>query len=106
LPDLGGASGHLAVAACRRYPGLRALVFDLPQVVGLPRSMLAAEPEVAPRIEVQAGDFFTEPLPEADLYAVGRILHDWPDDRVRQQLAAVFRSVPPGSALLGPETRL
>ena len=30
LVDLGGATGHLAIAACRHYPGLRASVFDLP----------------------------------------------------------------------------
>lgn len=28
--DLGGATGHLAIAACERYPNLRAVVFDLP----------------------------------------------------------------------------
>jgi len=33
LVDLGGATGHLAVAACERYPELRAAVFDLPPVV-------------------------------------------------------------------------
>ena len=30
LVDLGGATGHLAIAACERYPELRAAVFDLP----------------------------------------------------------------------------
>ena len=33
LVDLGGATGHLAIAACERYPDLRATVFDLPAVV-------------------------------------------------------------------------
>jgi len=31
LVDLGGAMGHLAIAACERYPELRAGVFDLPR---------------------------------------------------------------------------
>src|SRR5262249_3599690 len=106
LVDLGGASGHLAVAACRRYPHLRATVFDLPSVVTLTRAMLAAEPDVAPRVAVQAGDFFTDALPPADLYAVGRILHDWPDERVRHLLGVIFRALPPGGALLIAEKLL
>ena len=30
MADLGGGTGHLAIAACERYPELRAVVFDLP----------------------------------------------------------------------------
>src|SRR5204862_5064143 len=68
LVDLGGATGHLAIAACERYPALTAVVFDLPDAVPLAQSMVAASP-VAARVSVQAGNFFTDPLPEADLYA-------------------------------------
>ena len=28
-----------------------------------------------------AGDFFVDPLPPADLYSLGRILHDWSDEK-------------------------
>src|SRR5215831_7948354 len=35
LVDLGGATGHLAIAACERYPQLRATVFDVPDAVPL-----------------------------------------------------------------------
>ncbi len=35
LVDLGGATGHLAIAACQRHPNLRAVVFDLPEAVAL-----------------------------------------------------------------------
>ncbi len=31
LVDLGGATGHLVVAACEHYPGLHGVVFDLPE---------------------------------------------------------------------------
>src|SRR5262249_36758316 len=71
LAGLGGATGHLAVAACRRYPALRAVVFDLPGSQALAQELIAAT-EVAGRIELVAGDFFSDPLPEADLFALGR----------------------------------
>jgi len=99
LVDLGGATGHLAVAACRRYPQLRAVVFDLPVVVPLAREMIAAT-EVGDRVEVLAGDFFTDPLPEADLYAVGRILHDWSEDKIHRLLHKIHGRLPIGGALL------
>ena len=105
LVDLGGATGHLAVAACRRYTGLRALVFDLPDAVPLAREMVAASP-VPDRVEVVAGDFFTDPLPEADLYALGRIVHDWAEEKVLRLLGRVYDRLPAGGALLIAEKLL
>jgi acetylserotonin N-methyltransferase len=105
LVDLGGATGHLAVAACRRYPGMQAVVFDLPDAVPLTREMIAATP-VADRVSVQAGDFFNDPLPEADLYAVGRILHDWSEEKVVRLLRRVYDRLPAGGALLVAEKLL
>lgn len=105
LADLGGATGHLAVAACRRHPHLRAVVFDLPAVLPLARELVAAS-GVGDRVEVVAGDFFTGPLPEADLFALGRILHDWAEDKVRRLLRAVHERLPAGGALLVAEKLL
>jgi acetylserotonin N-methyltransferase len=99
LVDLGGATGHLAVAACRRYPSLRAVVFDLPMAVPFAKEMIAPT-EVAGRIEVTAGDFFTDPLPEADLFALGRIVHDWSEDKIHRLLRKIHYQLPKGGALL------
>ncbi len=41
LVDLGGATGHLAIGACERYPQLRAAVFDLPSVIEMARENVA-----------------------------------------------------------------
>lgn len=105
MVDLGGATGHLTVAACERYPSLHGVVFDLPDVAPIARSMIAAS-SVADRISVQAGDFFTDPLPEADLFAVGRILHDWLEDKIRTLLRKVYERLPAGGALLVAEKLL
>jgi acetylserotonin N-methyltransferase len=105
LADLGGATGHLAVAACRRYPGLRATVLDLPPVLPLARELLAAS-GIGDRIDLVAGDFFTDPLPPADLFALGRILHDWAEDKVRRLLRRVHERLPSGGALLIAEKLL
>lgn len=105
LVDLGGATGHLAIAACERYPGLRAVVFDLPQVVEVARAHAARSP-AAQRVEVMAGDFFHDELPEGDLFAIGRILHDWSEDKIHRLLAKIYRRLPAGGGLLISEKLL
>jgi acetylserotonin O-methyltransferase len=99
LVDLGGATGHLAIAACERYAGLRAVVFDLARATSLAREQVAKSPAFE-RIEVVAGDFFEDELPEADLYYVGRILHDWTEGKIERLLGRIFERLPEGGALL------
>lgn len=105
LVDLGGATGHLAVAACEHYPDLRAVLFDLPPVVEFAREQVRLSP-ASGRIELIAGDFFSDELPEADLYAVGRILHDWSEDKIRTLLRKIFERLPAGGGLLIAEKLL
>jgi acetylserotonin N-methyltransferase len=105
LVDLGGATGHLAVAACRRFPNLRAVVYDLPEAAPLAKEMIAATP-VADRITFASGDFFADLLPAGDLYAVGRILHDWSEEKILRLLGRIQNRLPPGGALLIAEKLL
>lgn len=93
LVDLGGATGHLAKAAKDRYPNLEVAVFDLPEVAEIVDG-------------VMAGDFFSDELPEADLYALGRIVHDWSEQKIHKLLAKVLRKLPQNGALLLAEKLL
>lgn len=93
LVDLGGASGHLAEAVRERYPKIEAQVFDLPEVAKLYPGTIA-------------GDFFSDPLPAADLYSVGRILHDWSDEKIHRLLARIHAALPEGGGLLIAEKLL
>jgi acetylserotonin O-methyltransferase len=99
MVDLGGGTGHLAIAACRRYPELSAAVFDLPRVIEAARQYVTAA-EMTGRIDLIAGDFFSDPLPEVDLFAVGRILHDWSEEKIESLLARIYERLPSGGALL------
>lgn len=98
LVDLGGATGHLALAALDRYPEMTATVFDLPSVI--------TEEFVGDRVALVGGDFFTDPLPPADLYAVGRILHDWSELKIIALLEKIHAALPDGGALLVAEKLL
>jgi len=93
LVDLGGGTGHLAEAARARYPHLETAVFDLPRVAEM-------YPGTIP------GDFFADPLPDADLYSLGRILHDWSEEKIVKLLAKIHAALPKGGGLLIAEKLL
>src|SRR5581483_7361227 len=105
IVDLGGGTGHLVIAACERYMALRGAVFDLPRVMPIAREELSQSPAKS-RIELLEGDFFTDDLPVADLYAVCRILHDWSEDKIETLLGRVHAALPEGGALLVVERLL
>lgn len=92
--DLGGATGHLALAVKDLYPRLEAAVFDLPQVIEV------AGEFTGDRVRLFSGDFFSDPLPPADLYAAGRILHDWSEPKIQSLLSRIHAALPEGGALL------
>lgn len=78
LADVGGGRGHFAAAIARKTPGLKAVVFDRPQVAeGAAR--LLAEQGVADRVRFEAGDFFQAVPAGADAYFASHIIHDWND---------------------------
>jgi len=79
--DVGGGNGSLLVGLLRVQPGLRGIVFDLPETV-------RDEAALGDRIEFVEGDFF-ERVPEGDVYILGTILHDWDDERA----AAILRTI-------------
>jgi len=93
LVDLGGGTGHLAEAARERYPHLQTAVFDLPRVAEMFPGTIA-------------GDFFIDPLPPADLYSLGRILHDWSPEKIDKLLVKIHAALPPGGGLLIAEKLL
>ncbi|MGH9430917.1 MAG: class I SAM-dependent methyltransferase [Terriglobia bacterium] len=105
MVDLGGATGHLALAVLERYPQMRAAVFDLPGAIETARAFLAGTSSEG-RIELLAGDFFTDPLPEADLFAVGRILHDWSEEKIEHLLKKIYERLPRSGGLLIAERHL
>ncbi|HEV2501100.1 MAG TPA: class I SAM-dependent methyltransferase [Terriglobia bacterium] len=105
LVDLGGATGHLPIEACNRHPNLRAAVFDLPSVIEVTREYVERA-GLAGRIDLIAGDFFTDKLPEADIFSLGRILHDWSEGKIRKLLGKIYDRLPSGGALLIAERLL
>ncbi|MES1257728.1 MAG: class I SAM-dependent methyltransferase [Acidobacteriota bacterium] len=99
IVDLGAATGHLAIAACEAWPQLSGVVFDMEKITSLAGEFVAKSP-ARDRLTLQAGDFFHDELPAADLYALGRILHDWPEEKILLLLRRIWDRLPAGGGVL------
>src|SRR5262249_13164686 len=52
------------------------------------------------RLRFHPGSFFDDPLPEAEVLAMGHILHDWNLDEKKMLLAKAHATLPPGGSLI------
>jgi hypothetical protein len=99
LADVGGGLGTNLTAALGRYPAMRGLLFDQPQVVERARPRLEAA-GLAGRCAVEGGDFFEAVPRGADAYLLGHIVHDWDDTRAGVILDNLRRAMPDRAKLL------
>ena len=85
--DIGGGNGSLISAVLNAHMHLRGVVFDTPHVAA-DAQRLIEDAGLSDRCEAVAGDFFSEPIPPADVHVLSQILHDWDDE----QALAVLRN--------------
>ena len=97
--DIGAAQGGLPVQVALANRHLSGGGFDLP-VVGPIFKEYVASFGLGDRLRFQPGDFFTDPLPAADVLVMGHILHDWDLDEKRTLLRKVYATLEPGGALI------
>jgi hypothetical protein len=73
--------------------------FDL-QVVGPIFDEYVASFGLSGRLRFVPGNFFEDPMPEADVLAMGRILHDWDLEQKKALLAKAYAALPKGGGLI------
>ena len=100
LLDLGGGSGAFSIEAVKRYPGLSAVVFDLPQVVAVTEQIIQ-ETGLTSRITCAGGDLRIDPWPAgADLILLSYIVSCYEPQTLRALLARTQAYLPSGGRLL------
>ena len=99
LCDVGGATGQLSMIVATHHPHLQCTSYDLPVVVPIAERTIAAA-GLSDRVTAASGDFFTEPLPEAEVITMGLILHDWNLDRKMHLIRSAYDALPEGGAFI------
>ena len=97
--DAGTAQGDLAVQVALANPHLKGTGLDLPVVQPIFEEY-AAKNGVGDRVSFAAIDFFTNPLPKADVVMMGHILHDWDLAQKKQLVRKAYDALPPGGAFI------
>jgi hypothetical protein len=98
LADIGGGHGVLLASILQKYPAMRGVLFDLPEVVaGVPQDRLAA---CGGRLSVEAGSFFERVPHGCDAYMMKHIIHDWSDEHCRTILRLIRAQLPAHGRLL------
>jgi len=98
LCDVGGGQGRTLASILAKYPDMRGVLLDQPQVISGAGPTLEAA-GVSARCEVVGGSFF-ESVPEADAYLMKAVIHDWGDEDCVRVLQSVRRASKPGQKLL------
>jgi 3-hydroxy-5-methyl-1-naphthoate 3-O-methyltransferase len=101
LLDVGGGSGAYDIELCRRYPHLRATVYDLPFVAKIASEKIK-EAGLSDHIQTVGGDFFAEAaFPTGnDVILLSMILHDWSELKNRELLRKCYEALPSGGAVI------
>jgi predicted O-methyltransferase YrrM len=100
LLDVGGGTGIHSIACLQRYPRLRAVVWDRPEVLKVAAEM-AAEYGVSDRLELCPGDMFVDPVPAvADAVLLSNVLHDWDEGECQTLIARCAAALSSGGRLL------
>jgi predicted O-methyltransferase YrrM/predicted transcriptional regulator len=100
LLDIGGASGTYTTAFLKKNPRMKAIIFELEDVIPMAQERLKAE-GLLKRTELIAGDFYLDELPKGcDLALLSAIIHQNSDKDNLHLYERVFRALEPGGTVL------
>lgn len=106
LLDVAGGSGIYACSIVARHTHLRAAVFEKPPVDRVAKASIERR-GYQDRVEVIAGDMFTDPWPSGfDVHLISNVLHDWDEATVRTLLTKSRDTLPVDGLLVVHDAHL
>lgn len=97
--DIGCAEGAVPVQIALAHEHITGGGFDLPALASISDDYVAGF-GLGERLGFTAGDFFIDPLPQADVLVMGHILHDWDLDEKRLLVRKAYDALPEAGALI------
>lgn len=98
IADIAGGRGHLLRAILQGSRKTQGILFDQPHVVA------QVFPASGEKLSVVGGNFFADPMPQADAYLLMNVIHDWADAESVKILSAIRRDMPQHASVLMIET--
>jgi len=103
LFDAGGGPGTYSIFLTQAYPGLRAIVFDLPQTIEITKEIIA-EYGAGDSVVTLAGDYFRDDFGTGnDVVLFSAILHSMGPERSRGLLTKAYASLDSGGIVVVSE---
>lgn len=100
LFDAGGGPGTYSIFLVKRYPGLKAIVFDLPQTIEIAKEIIS-DFGVADLVTTRAGDYFRDDFGQGnDVVLLSAILHSMDDERSKSLLVKAHDSLVPSGLVV------
>ena len=97
--DLGGGSGAYSIVATKTWPGLKAIVLDLPPVAVVAQEYIARN-DATDRVTAMPGDFTRTDFPKgADVVVMASNLPQYEPDLIRLVVAKAFGAMAPGGEM-------
>jgi SAM-dependent methyltransferase len=98
--DIGGSHGYYSVLLCRRHPGLRATILDLPAAIEHAAPLLAQE-HIGDRVIHQPGNALADDLGTEtyDLVLIAQLVHHFDSTQNRDLVYRAARALRPGGHL-------
>jgi len=97
--DLGGGSGAYSIVATKTWPGLKAIVLDLPPVAVVAQEYIARN-DATDRVTAMPGDFTRTDFPKgADVVVMASNLPQYEPDLIRLVVAKAFAAMAPGGEM-------
>lgn len=97
--DCGTAQGDLIVQVALKNSHISGIGFDLPEVAPIFEEYVDQN-GLSSRLRFEPGNFFTDPLPKADVIMMGHILHDWNLEEKKMLIGKAYAALPDGGAFI------
>jgi len=97
--DIGCAQGALPVQLALAHPQLTGIGSDLPLIKPIFEEYIARF-NLQSRLRFEPCDVFKDPMPKADVYIMGHMLHGWGLEEKKQMVKKAYDALPKGGALI------
>ncbi|MET3503809.1 hypothetical protein ABIC45_005447 [Mucilaginibacter rubeus] len=102
LIDVGGSAGLLSLMVARYNAHMCCTSFDLPPVEPVANATIQ-QFGLSDQVKTASGDFFTSPIPNADIVVMGNILHDWDEENKISLMKKAYDALPANGAFVAIE---